>query len=111
MDCSTYLAKPIHPSMITYPNCALLLEVACRLCTVRVVHNHRWLTTLNDVYGYCVRAAKCEDLGLTAPHGGLANARAIARILLWANDPRVPGAGAVLAFDTGEERHKVLGVR
>jgi len=96
--------------MVTYPNCALLLEVARHRCTVGVVHDHGGLTTLNDVYRYCVCTAKREDLGLAAPHGSIANACTIARILLRANDSRVPWTSAILALDTREEGRKVVWV-
>ena len=97
--------------MIAYPNRALLLEVVCRRCTIGIVHDDGGLTALNNVYRYGVRAAEREDLGLAAPHGGVADARAIARVLLGADGPRVPRARAVLALDAREERHKVLRVR
>jgi hypothetical protein len=105
---SAHLTKPIHSPMVTYPNCALLLEVARRRCTIRVVHDHGGLTTLNDVYRYCVCTAQREDLGLAAPHGSIANGCAIARILLRADDSRVPRTSAVLALDAREEGRKVL---
>lgn len=97
--------------MVTYPNRALVLEVICCRCTVGIVHNHRGLTTLNDVYRYSVRATEGENLGLAAPHGGITDASAIARKLLRVDDPRIPRARAVLAFDAREERYKVLWVR
>ena len=97
--------------MVTYPNCALILEVICCWCTVGVVDDHGGLTTLNDVYRYSVCAAEREDLGLAAPHGCITDAGAIARILLWADDPRVSRARTVLALDAREERYKVLCVR
>lgn len=97
--------------MITYPHCALILEVVSCRCTTRVVHDNRGLTTLNDVYWYGVRAAECEDLGLSAPNGGVTNVCAVARILPRANDPRVPCASTIFALDARKELYKVLWVR
>ena len=97
--------------MIAYPNRALVLEVISGRCTIRIVHDHGGLTALNDVYRYSISAAEREDLGLAAPHCGITDASAIARKLLRADDPRVPRARTVLAFDAREERYKVLWMR
>lgn len=97
--------------MVTDPNCALVLEIISCWCTVGVVYDHGGLTTLNDVYRYSVRAAEREDLGLAAPHRRITDAGAISRILMRADDPRVPRARTVLALDAREERNKVLWVR
>ena len=97
--------------MITYPHRALLLEVVGSWCTARIVHDNRGLTTLNDVYWYGVRAAERENFGLPSPYGGVTDARAVARILPRANNPRVARARAVLALHARKEGHKVLRVR
>ena len=85
---TSYLAKAIHPSMITYPHRALILEIVGCWCTTRVVHDNRGLTTLNNVYRYGVRAAESENLGLSTPYGGVTNICAVARILPRTDDPR-----------------------
>src|SRR5712672_3167988 len=97
--------------MITYANGALLLEVVGCRCTAGVVHDHGGLTALNDVYRHVVSAAEGEYLRLAAPHGGVADVGAVPRVLLRADDASVPRAGAILAFDARQERHKVLRVR
>jgi hypothetical protein len=97
--------------MITYPHRALLLEVVGSWCTARIMDDNGGLATLNDVYWYGVRAAEREDLGLSTPYGGVTDARAVARILPRANNPRVARARAVFALHTRKEGHKVLWVR
>jgi hypothetical protein len=106
-----YLAQAVHPSVITDPHRALILEVVGCWCTTRVVHNNRGMATLNNMYWYGVRAAECEDLGLSTPHGGVTNVCAVARILPRANDPRVPCASTIFALDARKELHKGLWVR
>lgn len=96
--------------MITYPNCALLLEVIGCWCAGGVVHDHRGLTSLDYMYWDPIRTAESEDLWLAAPHRGVPNVRAVARILPRANDPRVSHVDAVFALHAREERHKVLRV-
>ena len=97
--------------MVTYPHRALILEVGRCWCATRVVHDNRGLTTLNNVYWYGVRAAECENLGLSTPYASVTNVCAVARILTRANDPRVPCATAIFALDARKERYKVLWVR
>ena len=111
VDLDTHLAEPIHPSVITYPHRALFLEVAGSWRTVRIVHDDRGLTTLNDVYWYGVRAAKGEDLGLSTPYAGVADVRAVACKLPRADGPSVPRTSAIFALHAGKEGHKVLRVR
>src|SRR5258707_12812028 len=96
--------------MIPYRHRVLLLEVVGWWCTAGVMHDNRGLTTLNNMYWYGVRAAECEDLGFSAPYGGIPNVRTIARILPRTNDPRVARTSAIFPLDARKERTKVLGV-
>lgn len=111
MDQEAYLAEPIHPSMITDSDRALLLEVASIWSTAGGVNDNGRLTTLYDVYWHRVRAAERENLGFTTPRTGVANGRAVARILLRSNHSRLTRTKPVFALDAREERHKVIRVR